>query len=279
MGKLEFTKMHGIGNDYIYTDVAKNKDLKEIFTRYSIGALVRYLSNRNFGIGGDGVIFIEKSMIADFKMRIFNSDGTEAEMCGNGIRCFAKYIYDQKLTEKDILKIETLAGIKEVKKEKHILEPSKETIEQYVVKMGKPIIFGNLSISVLDKNIQLTKILIGNPHAVIFTKDIENIPIKKYGPLIENHKYFPQKTNVEFVEILENNLIKMRVWERGSGETFACGTGSCAAVVAGVSNNLIKRDVKVLLRGGELDINWDKKTNNIYMKGMATKVYDGIMEI
>ena len=135
------------------------------------------------------------------------------------------------------------------------------------------------SISVLDKNIQLTKILIGNPHAVIFTKDIENIPIKKYGPLIENHKYFPQKTNVEFVEILENNLIKMRVWERGSGETFACGTGSCAAVVAGVSNNLIKRDVKVLLRGGELDINWDKKTNNIYMKGMATKVYDGIMEI
>ena len=279
MGKLEFTKMHGIGNDYIYIDVAKNKDLKEIFTRYSIGALVRYLSNRNFGIGGDGVIFIEKSMIADFKMRIFNSDGTEAEMCGNGIRCFAKYIYDQKLTEKDILKIETLAGIKEVKKEKHILEPSKETIEQYVVNMGKPIIFGNLSISVLDKNIQLTKILIGNPHAVIFTKDIENIPIKKYGPLIENHRYFPQKTNVEFVEILENNLIKMRVWERGSGETFACGTGSCAAVVAGVSNNLIKRDVKVLLKGGELDINWDKKTNNIYMKGMATKVYDGIMEI
>ena len=145
--------------------------------------------------------------------------------------------------------------------------------------MGKPIISGNLSISVLDKNIQLTKILIGNPHAVIFTKDIENIPIKKYGPLIENHKYFPQKTNVEFVEILENNLIKMRVWERGSGETFACGTGSCAAVVAGVSNNLIKRDVKVLLKGGELDINWDKKTNNIYMKGIATKVYDGIMEI
>lgn len=279
MGKLEFTKMHGIGNDYIYIDVAKNKDLKEIFTRYSIGALVRYLSNRNFGIGGDGVIFIEKSMIADFKMRIFNSDGTEAEMCGNGIRCFAKYIYDQKLTEKDILKIETLSGIKEVKKEKHILEPSKETIEQYVVNMGKPIISGNLSISVLDKNIQLTKILIGNPHAVIFTKDIENIPIKKYGPLIENHKYFPQKTNVEFIEILENNLIKMRVWERGSGETFACGTGSCAAVVAGVSNNLIKRDVKVLLKGGELDINWDKKTNNIYMKGIATKVYDGIMEI
>ena len=279
MGKLEFTKMHGIGNDYIYIDVAKNRDLKEIFTRYSIGALVRYLSNRNFGIGGDGVIFIEKSMITDFKMRIFNSDGTDAEMCGNGIRCFAKYIYDQKLTEKDILKIETLAGIKEVKKEKHILEPSKETIEQYVVNMGKPIISGNFSISVLDKNIQLTKILIGNPHAVIFTKDIENIPIKKYGPLIENHKYFPQKTNVEFVEILENNLIKMRVWERGSGETFACGTGSCAAVVAGVSNNLIKRDVKVLLRGGELDINWDKKTNNIYMKGMATKVYDGIMEI
>lgn len=279
MSKLDFTKMHGIGNDYIYIDVSKNKDLKEIFTRYSIGALVRYLSNRNFGIGGDGVIFIEKSMIADFKMRIFNSDGTEAEMCGNGIRCFAKYIYDQKLTEKDILKIETLAGIKEVKKEKHILEPSKETIEQYVVNMGKPIISGNLSISVLDKNIQLTKILIGNPHAVIFTKDIENIPIKKYGPLIENHKYFPQKTNVEFVEILENNLIKMRVWERGSGETFACGTGSCAAVVAGVSNNLIKRDVKVLLKGGELDINWDKKTNNIYMKGIATKVYDGIMEI
>lgn len=279
MGKLEFTKMHGIGNDYIYIDVAKNKDLKEIFTRYSIGALVRYLSNRNFGIGGDGVIFIEKSMIADFKMRIFNSDGTEAEMCGNGIRAFAKYIYDNSLAEGEILKIETLAGIKEIKREKYLTGINNEEIDEYVVNMGQPKVWGKTELEISDNKIETINISIGNPHAVIFVENVDNIQIDKIGPIIENYKYFPQKTNVEFVQILDKNLIKVRVWERGSGETLACGTGSCAAVIAGVTNNLTKRKVKVLLQGGELEIDWNEQDNNVYMKGIATKVFDGTIEI
>lgn len=279
MGKLEFTKMHGIGNDYIYIDVAKNKDLKEIFTRYSIGALVRYLSNRNFGIGGDGVIFIEKSMIADFKMRIFNSDGTEAEMCGNGIRAFAKYIYDNSLAKGEILKIETLAGIKEIKREKYFTGINNEEIDEYVVNIGQPKVWGKTELEISDNKIETINISIGNPHAVIFVENVDNIQIDKIGPIIENYKYFPQKTNVEFVQILDKNLIKVRVWERGSGETLACGTGSCAAVIAGVTNNLTKRKVKVLLQGGELEIDWNEQDNNVYMKGIATKVFDGTIEI
>lgn len=279
MSKIQFTKMHGLGNDYIYIDAIKNKDLKEIFTRYSLGALVRYLSDRHFGIGGDGVIFLDSSTVADFKMRIFNSDGTEAEMCGNGIRAFAKYIYDNSLAKGEILKIETLAGIKEIKREKYFTGINNEEIDEYVVNMGQPKVWGKTELEILDNKIETINISIGNPHAVIFVENVDNIQIDKIGPIIENYKYFPQKTNVEFVQILDKNLIKVRVWERGSGETLACGTGSCAAVIAGVTNNLTKRKVKVLLQGGELEIDWNEQDNNVYMKGIATKVFDGIIEI
>lgn len=279
MSKIQFTKMHGLGNDYIYIDAIKNKDLKEIFTRYSLGALVRYLSDRHFGIGGDGVIFLDSSTVADFKMRIFNSDGTEAEMCGNGIRAFAKYIYDNSLAEGEILKIETLAGIKEIKREKYLTGINNEEIDEYVVNMGQPKVWGKTELEILDNKIETINISIGNPHTVIFVENVDNIQIDKIGPIIENYKYFPQKTNVEFVQILDKNLIKVRVWERGSGETLACGTGSCAAVIAGVTNNLTKRKVKVLLQGGELEIDWNEQDNNVYMKGIATKVFDGTIEI
>ena len=279
MSKIKFTKMHGLGNDYIYIDAIKNKDLKEIFTRYSLGALVRYLSDRHFGIGGDGVIFLDSSTVADFKMRIFNSDGTEAEMCGNGIRAFAKYIYDNSLAKGEILKIETLAGIKEIKREKYFTGINNEEIDEYVVNMGQPKVWGKTELEILDNKIETINISIGNPHAVIFVENVDNIQIDKIGPIIENYKYFPQKTNVEFVQILDKNLIKVRVWERGSGETLACGTGSCAAVIAGVTNNLTKRKVKVLLQGGELEIDWNEQDNNVYMKGIATKVFDGTIEI
>lgn len=279
MSKIQFTKMHGLGNDYIYIDAIKNKDLKEIFTRYSLGALVRYLSDRHFGIGGDGVIFLDSSTVADFKMRIFNSDGTEAEMCGNGIRAFAKYIYDNSLAKGEILKIETLAGIKEIKREKYFTGINNEEIDEYVVNMGQPKVWGKTELEILDNKIETINISIGNPHAVIFVENVDNIQIDKIGPIIENYKYFPQKTNVEFVQILDKNLIKVRVWERGSGETLACGTGSCAAVIAGVTNNLTKRKVKVLLQGGELEIDWNEQNNNVYMKGIATKVFDGTIEI
>lgn len=271
MEKIQFTKMHGLGNDYIYINVLENRDLKEIFTRYKIGALVRYLSNRNFGIGGDGVIFIENSLIADFKMRIFNSDGTEAEMCGNGIRCFAKYVYEKNMIKNKLIKIETLAGIKEAE----IIENDKKEIEKIKINMGKAKIQNNINIKIQDRNFEINRISMGNPHAVIFVPDVESIKIEKYGPLIENYRYFPLKTNVEFVQILERNLIKLRVWERGSKETFACGTGSCAAVIAGIKNKLLKNEVKVLLKGGELKIKIDEKTKNIYMKGIATKVFEG----
>ena len=237
----------------------------------NIQKLVRYLSDRHFGVGGDGVIFIEKSKMADFKMRMFNSDGSEAEMCGNGIRCFAKYVYDKGFTKKEVIDIETLAGIKQVT----FIKDSQNRIEKMKVNMGIPKIEEKKHILLLDENIEINVISIGNPHAVIFVDHVEHIDIEKYGPFIENHEIFPNKTNVEFVQILDKNLIKMRVWERGTGETLACGTGACASVVAGVMNHLTRRKVKTLLTGGELEIEWEKETNEIYMTGIATKGLDG----
>ena len=270
---IEFTKMHGLGNDYIYIDITdkQKSDIKE----NELPKIARFLSNRHFGIGGDGIILIEKSEIADFKMRIFNSDGTEAEMCGNGIRCFAKYIYENGLTKKENLKIETLAGIKEIK----LIKNDKNKIEKIEVNMGIPKIEEKIRLKILNKEFEITNISMGNPHAVIFVDDVEKVDLEKYGPVIENNKYFPNRTNVEFVEILDKNLVKMRVWERGAKETYACGTGACAVVVAGYINNLNKRKVKVLLKGGELEINWKEKTNEIYMTGIATEVFKGKIKV
>ena len=266
---IEFTKMHGLGNDYIYIDRTNSKN--NILRERDLPRVARYLSNRHFGIGGDGIILVEKSNIADFKMRIFNSDGSEAEMCGNGIRCFGKYVYEKGLIEKENINIETLAGIKKVK----LIKNNDNKIEKIEVNMGIPRIYMKIDLKILDKNLKIIPISMGNPHAVIFVDNIEKIDIDKYGPAIENNKYFPRKTNVEFVEILDRNLVKMRVWERGAKETYACGTGACAAVVAGNVNNLNKKQVKVLLKGGELEINWNEETKEIYMTGIATKVFEG----
>ena len=270
---IEFTKMHGLGNDYIYINMTNKQ--KNNIEENELPKIARFLSNRHFGIGGDGIILIEKSEIADFKMRIFNSDGTEAEMCGNGIRCFAKYIYENGLTKKENLKIETLAGIKEIK----LIKNDKNKIEKIEVNMGIPKIEEKIRLKILDKEFEITNISMGNPHAVIFVDDVEKVDLEKYGSAIENNKYFPNRTNVEFVEILDKNLVKMRVWERGAKETYACGTGACAVVVAGYINNLNKRKVKVLLKGGELEINWKEKTNEIYMTGIATEVFKGKIKV
>lgn len=269
--KVLFTKMHGLGNDYIYIDRIRNKYLN--LTNDILPRISRYLSNRHFGIGADGIILIESSKIADFKMRIFNSDGSEAQMCGNGIRCLAKYVYESKLTTKEVFSIETLAGIKEVK----VLKNKEGLVEEVEVNMGKAKVEKDLRLNVSNTIITLTKVDIGNPHAVIFTRNLDNLDIEKYGPIIENNNNFPNRTNVEFVEILDRNLIKLRVWERGSKETYACGTGACAAVATCVYKNSCDKNVKVLLKGGELNISYKK--DDIYMRGIATNVFSGIIDI
>ena len=245
--------------------------------------MVRYLSNRNFGIGGDGVIFIEKSMIADFKMRIFNSDGTEAEMCGNGIRCVAKFVYDKGMTDKTTLKIETLAGIK-------ILELNVEDgkVKTVRVDMGDPILEAkkipvvstekpvkNLVLKAKDREFKFTCVSMGNPHAITIVEDTSKFDVKKYGEELEVNKAFPRRTNVEFVQIIDRNTIKMRVWERGAGETLACGTGACATAVACNLNGLTDRKVTIELLGGNLEIEWNKENNHVYMTGPATTVFEG----
>lgn len=211
---IEFTKMHGLGNDYIFINMINGKNQIA-----NIPAFTRYISNRHFGVGSDGVILIRESEIADLKMLIYNADGSEAEMCGNGIRCFAKYVYDEKIVKKQKFDIETLAGIRHVR----VIMKYGE-VYQVVVNMGKAKFneSGLIKINAYDREIEGTPVSIGNPHFVVITKEIKKIDIQKYGPYIENYPEFPEKTNVEFAEIIGNTSIKMRVWERGSGETFAC---------------------------------------------------------
>lgn len=281
---MKFTKIHGLGNDYLYINLLneENQIAEKDLPRTS-----RYMSNRNFGIGADGIILIEKSQVADFKMRIFNQDGTEAEMCGNGIRGFGKYVYDYGLTNKKNITVETLAGIKqlvlftsidgkvqfvEVNMGKTTLEQDKNIID---VKPENGIITLNLKIN--NKDLKGTYISIGNPHFVIFEKDIQNLDIKKYGKIIENDKHFPNKINVEFAQIIDRGNIKMRVWERGSRETFACGTGACCVAMISNIYGYTRDNVKIHLKGGTLDIKINKKTREIYMTGITTKVFDGII--
>jgi len=248
--------------------------------------LAKKISDRHFGIGADGIILIEDSNVADFKMRIFNSDGSEAEMCGNGIRCVGKYVYDNELTSEENVSIETLAGIKKLH-----LSCDRGKCYEVQVDMGEPSfknkdlpsiqdeeITKDLKIQVGDKDFRFTLVSMGNPHAITFVEDVNSIPIEQYGPIIENHALFPNRTNVEFVQIDDKKHIKMRVWERGSGETFACGTGACASVVAGGVNGYTDSDVVVELLGGDLNIKWENN-NHIYMTGPATKVFEGEIEI
>ena len=272
----KFTKMHGLGNDYVYMDAIHQKIDNE-------SELARFVSNRHFGIGSDGLILICKSDIANFKMKMFNQDGSEAEMCGNGIRCVGKFVYDKGLTNKTTITIETLAGIKELKL--NIKEGKVETVK---VDMGEPIltpekipvsskeeIVKKFKIESFDKTFYFTCVSMGNPHAVTVVNNIDKFDVKKYGENIEINKIFPNKTNVEFVEIIDKEHIKMRVWERGTGETLACGTGACATAVACNLNNLVNNHVYIELLGGTLEIEWKKEDNHVYMTGPAVTVFEG----
>lgn len=277
---LKFTKMHGLGNDYVYMD-AINQDIK------NKKELAKFVSDRHFGVGSDGLILICKSEIADFKMQMFNQDGSEAEMCGNGIRCVAKFVYDKGLTQKESITVETLAGIKKIDM---IIENNRMKLA--TVDMGEPIlepkkipvvsnesIVKNLKIRSFDKEFNFSCISMGNPHAITFIKeDVNKFDICKYGRDIEINNQFPNKTNVEFINVIDNETLKMRVWERGAGETLACGTGACASAVAAILNGYTKRKVKVMLLGGDLNIWWCEKTNHVFMQGPATTVFDGNIE-
>lgn len=276
---IEFVKMHGLGNDYLYINCIKNRE--PLFPE----ELAKRLSNRHFGVGADGIILVCNSKIADFKMRIFNSDGSEAEMCGNGIRGFAKYVYDYNLIDKNEFKIETLAGIRKVK----LNTLNKSITENITVDMGEPILhpvkipvltreeppIKDLKIVIKNKIFTITCVSMGNPHAIIRLHNLEDINIKEYGPLIENRTEFPKRTNVEFIEIKDRSRIKMKVWERGAGETLACGTGACASTVASVLNGYTERKVVVELLGGELEVEWNEEDSHVYMTGPATTVFRG----
>ena len=272
---LEFTKMQGLGNDYIYIDATKIRIKNP-------SMLAKYMSDRHFGVGADGLILILPSSKADFSMRMFNADGSEAEMCGNGIRCVAKFVYDKCLTDKKIITVDTKAGIKTL-----TLNVVGKYVDTVKVDMGIPKyesecipvisntkIAKNLKIEILDKIFDVTCVSMGNPHTVIFVDDVDSFDVKKYGELIEKNEMFPQRTNVEFVEIKDNLNIKMRVWERGTGETLACGTGACASVVACVLNGLTSCNVRVKLLGGNLDILYNDN-NHVYMTGPAKTVFEG----
>ena len=272
----KFTKMHGLGNDYVYMDCTK-QDVE------NKSSLAQFVSDRHFGVGSDGLILICKSDIADFKMRMFNSDGSEAEMCGNGIRCVGKFVYDKGLTDKTTVVIETLAGIKTLK-----LNIKDGKVETARVDMGVPILtpekipviaedepVTDLKLTALDKEFRFTCVSMGNPHAITIVEDVEKFDVKKYGEILEVNPVFPSKANVEFIEIVDSNHIKMRVWERGTGETLACGTGACATLVASCLNGLTDRHSYVELLGGTLEIEWNKEDNHVYMTGPAVTVFDG----
>lgn len=271
-----FTKMQATGNDFIILNYLEDK------LEYSYKLLAEFMCNRHYGIGADGILIVEKSNIADFKMRIFNKDGSEAEMCGNGIRCFAKYVYENTLIHKEKFTIETLAGIKEIE-----LKIEGNTVFQIIVSMGKPEFnFSQIPvISLLEPNSEKIKIenyevypiSIGNPHAVCFVDDVDKINIKEVGEKIENYKCFPNKTNVEFVQIINENQIKVRVWERGVGETLACGTGASAATVIANKYKSTNSDLTVNLLGGKLKVEY--KEEEIKLIGPAEIIFEGKIEI
>ena len=275
---IKFTKMHGLGNDYVYMDAIHQKIENE-------SSLAQFVSNRHFGIGSDGLILICKSDVADFKMRMFNSDGSEAEMCGNGIRCVGKFVYDKGLTDKTTVTIETLAGIKTLE-----LNTKEGKVETVKVDMGEPILnpkeipvisdeepVKNLMLEAEGRKFKFTCVSMGNPHAITEVEDTEKFDVEKYGKVLEIDKAFPNKTNVEFIQIVDKNHVKMRVWERGAGETLACGTGACATAVACYLNGKTDRNVEVELLGGKLFIEWNEENNHIYMTGPAVTVFEGVL--
>lgn len=277
---MKFTKMHGLGNDYIYVNCFEE-------TVEDPSALSIKISDRNFGIGSDGLVLIMPSDTEDFRMRMFNNDGSEGEMCGNAIRCIGKYVYDNKLTTKQKVSVETLGGIKVIS-----LNIKDGIVESARVDMGEPILepakipvtfdenpVVSAPIKVNDKTYKVTCVSMGNPHAIIYMDAIDDLDLEKIGPDFEFHKKFPNRINTEFVEVLDRSRLKMRVWERGSGETLACGTGACAVLVASVLNGVSDRTATIELKGGSLLIEWNEADNHVYMTGPATKVFDGEIEI
>ena len=273
---MKFTKMHGCGNDYIYVNC-----MEEYIENRSLTAL--RLSDRHFGIGSDGLICICSSDVADFKMDMYNADGSQGKMCGNGIRCVGKYVYDYGLTDKTCITVETLGGIKTLN-----LSVADGKVTTVRVCMGAPdftpknipVLWADESaveipVNIGDSVYTVTCVSMGNPHAVVFVEDTDGIDITKIGPLFENHPMFPERINTEFVQVLENGDLKMRVWERGSGETLACGTGTCAALTAAVVCGKADRTANVYVRGGVLSNEWNAEDNMIYMTGPAEIVFEG----
>ena len=273
---MKFTKMHGLGNDYVYVNCFAEKVEDPV-------ALARFVSERHFGVGSDGLILIGPSETADFKMSMYNADGSQAEMCGNGIRCVAKYVYDYGLTDQTEVSIETLAGIKKLKLtvedgkvalvRVNMVQPELDPSKIPVKAKENPAV--DVPIEVRGRTYRMTCVSMGNPHAVLFVKNVKDLDLESIGPEFENHTAFPRRINTEFVEIEDRKHVRMRVWERGSGETLACGTGACATAVACVLNGLTDEDVTVHLLGGDLQIHWDRNENLVYMTGPATVVFDG----
>lgn len=269
-----FVKMHGLGNDVVLFDCTKN-----IFANPT--HIARKLLNRHTGIGGDQLVLLTKSRKADFGMRIFNNDGSEAEMCGNGIRCLARYIKDAKLSVKKELKIETPAGIRGARfignaVEADMGEPQMKGKDIPVNLSGRII---NRPLKIESKDFRITCVSIGNPHCVVFHEDVANFDVKRFGPLLENYHLFPRRINVSFVNVVSKNELSMRIWERGAGETRSCGTAACAATVAGVLNGFAERKVTIIQPGGKLEVEWSRKDNHIYLKGPAETVFKGLIAI
>jgi len=275
---VKFTKMHGIGNDYLFID-ARRRAVK------NPEELARKMSDRHFGVGADGLILILPSKSAEFKMRIFNADGSEAEMCGNGIRCFAKYVHDRGFASDRRISVETPAGIKHI--DVHV---KNKTVESASVEMGEPILQreripmnGDPGMVInesllLDDGVkfQVTALSMGNPHVVIYVEDVKKFPVEKYGPMVECHDLFPNRTNVEFVQVLNEGEVIQRTWERGSEETMACGTGASAVTVAGVLTRKTARRIIVHLSGGDLETEWREDNNRVYLSGPAVEVFHGV---
>jgi diaminopimelate epimerase len=271
--ELEFTKMHGCGNDFVFLDCLK-RDVPDL------GAIAGKLCDRRFGIGADQLLTVHPSAIADFKMEIYNADGSQVEMCGNGIRCFAKYVYERGLTAKKELTVETLAGI---------IRP-RIVGDQVEVDMGEPILEGrkipvdgdgrivNQRLTVDGKTYTVTCVSMGNPHCVLYLDDIDDLDLEKVGPGFEHHPFFPKRVNTEFVKVMGPNEVRMRVWERGAGETWACGTGASAVTVAGVLVGKTERKLTLHLKGGDLYIEW-RENNRVYMTGPAEEVFHGQITI
>ena len=260
---MRFTKMEGLGNDYVYLDCTQSapKDLP---------SLSQVVSDRHFGIGSDGLICIFPSDKADFRMAMFNADGSQAEMCGNGIRCVGKFVYDKGLTDKLELSIETLAGVKYLS-----LSVKQGKVDMVTVDMGVPELGGSRTVTCAGKEYTGRCVSVGNPHFVMQVDAVKDFPLSVHAPLSVPNPAFPQGVNVEIVEVLGPDHVKMRVWERGSGETLACGTGACATVVACISQGLTDRDVTVTLLGGDLRVRWDEEDGHVYMTGPARTVFEG----